>query len=201
MLLPKLMALNSVNFDLNECNFNDADNNKKDLKGDSREGSGRATVYKLSGSPLCYTLEGNYATGLRINTLQPRTNVADGQTILKEDFAINDTSSGFYKKRKIPLYDREVFEDVGRSFLISLLDLTGTNPVSRLPNVQPGLEAALSKVRSDLKRELERDSIKKMKAKAKAKKGKKKAANINFELVCKEDDENDVEPTADPNDE
>ena len=72
MLFPKLMSLNSVNFDLNECSFNDADNNKKDLKGDSREGSGRAAVYKLTQLPFCYTLEGNYATGHRINTLQPR---------------------------------------------------------------------------------------------------------------------------------
>ena len=36
MMLPKLMSLNSVNFDFSECSFNDADNNKKDLKGDSR---------------------------------------------------------------------------------------------------------------------------------------------------------------------
>ena len=36
MLMPKLMSLNCVNFDFNECNFNDADNNKKDLKGESR---------------------------------------------------------------------------------------------------------------------------------------------------------------------
>ena len=69
MLLPKLMSLNCVNFDFRECSFNDAENNKKDLKGDSREGSGRAAVFKISGVPYCYTLEGNYVTGHRINTL------------------------------------------------------------------------------------------------------------------------------------
>ena len=68
-MLPKLMSLNSVNFDFNECSFNDAENNIKDLKGDSREGSGRAAVFKLTSIPYCYTLEGNYATGVRINTL------------------------------------------------------------------------------------------------------------------------------------
>jgi cytosolic carboxypeptidase protein 5 len=83
-MLPKLMSLNSVNFDFTECSFNDADNNKKDLKGDSREGSGRAAVFKMTGLPYCYTMEGNYATGLRINTLQCR--VQDGKKILKEDF-------------------------------------------------------------------------------------------------------------------
>ena len=88
LLFAKLMSLNSVNFDYKECNFNDVDNNKKDLKGDSREGSGRASIYKLTGLPLCYTMEGNYAVGLRINTLQPRFNMTDGKRILKEDHPV-----------------------------------------------------------------------------------------------------------------
>jgi hypothetical protein len=77
------MSLNSVNFDFKECVFNDAENNKKDLKGDSREGSGRAAIFKSTGIPLCYTMEGNYAVGLRINTLQPR--FRDGKKLLKEE--------------------------------------------------------------------------------------------------------------------
>ena len=88
LLFAKLMSLNSVNFDYKECNFNDVDNNKKDLKGDSREGSGRASIYKLTGLPLCYTMEGNYAVGLRINTLQPRFSMTDGKRILKEDHPV-----------------------------------------------------------------------------------------------------------------
>ena len=72
ILLPKLMSLNCVNFDLRECNFNDSENNKKDKKGDSRASSGRATIFRETNCgdvPYCFTLEGNYATGLRINTL------------------------------------------------------------------------------------------------------------------------------------
>ena len=109
MLLPKIMSLNSVNFDFLECSFNDSENNVKDQKGDSREGSGRASVYKMTGIPYCYTLEGNYATGVRINTLQARFSKADQKKLIKEDHPINDTSSSFYKLRKIPLYEREVF--------------------------------------------------------------------------------------------
>lgn len=30
MLLPKIMSLNSVNFDFLECSFNDSENNVKD---------------------------------------------------------------------------------------------------------------------------------------------------------------------------
>lgn len=72
ILLPKLISLNCVNFDLRECNFNDDVNNKKDKKGDSRASSGRATIFRETGTgdvPYCFTLEGNYFTGLRINTL------------------------------------------------------------------------------------------------------------------------------------
>jgi len=126
------MSLNSVNFDYKECCFSDVDNNKKDLKGDSREGSGRASIFKSTSLPFCYTMEGNYAVGLRINTLQPRYHISEDKRLLKEDHPVQDTSSTFYKKRKLPLFDRLVFEDVGKSFLISLLDITCLNPEPRL---------------------------------------------------------------------
>lgn len=44
------MSLNSVNFDFRECNFNDAENNKIDKNGNSRSGSGRAVIFKETGS-------------------------------------------------------------------------------------------------------------------------------------------------------
>lgn len=129
------MSLNSVNFDLRECNFDDASNNKKDRKGDSRASSGRATIFRETGNGgvvYCFTLEGNYATGLRINTLQPRFDIEKEKRVLKEDNPVQDTSSAFYKIRKVPVYGSEVFRDVGQAFLISLLDLQGINPLTRL---------------------------------------------------------------------
>ena len=48
MLLPKLMSLNCVNFDFRECNFQDEKNNVKDKKGDSRDGSARACMFRVS---------------------------------------------------------------------------------------------------------------------------------------------------------
>mmetsp|Transcript_1257 Transcript_1257/g.2274 ORF Transcript_1257/g.2274 Transcript_1257/m.2274 type:complete len:155 (+) Transcript_1257:216-680(+) len=70
MLIPKLMSLNSVNFDFRQCNFQDEKNNVKDKNGDSRDGSGRAAMFReLGRHPLTYTFEANYATGHRINTL------------------------------------------------------------------------------------------------------------------------------------
>lgn len=94
MLIPKLMSLNCVNFDFRECNFQDEKLNVKDKKGDSRDGSGRAVIFRETGSsPLTYTFEANYATGLRINTLQPRFDVVNQKKIIKEDSLVQDTSS------------------------------------------------------------------------------------------------------------
>lgn len=71
------------------------------------------------------------------------------------------------------MYDREVFQDVGRAYLISLLDITCTNPLTRLGQDNP--QQAIEKIRSDVKRDSERDSIKKMKLKSKKLLTKKKA--------------------------
>lgn len=98
LLLPKLMSLNSVNFDFIESSFNDENNNLDDGKGNSRDGSGRAVIYKETQLPFCFTLECNYATGVRLNTLKPRYDVESKMKILKEESVISDSSSSFYKK-------------------------------------------------------------------------------------------------------
>ena len=124
-------------------------------------------------------------TGLRINTLQPRFNLIEGKRILKEDLPVQDTSSAFYKRRKLPVYGSEVYKDVGQAFLVSVLDLAGINPLTRL--VKSGNEdvkEALSKLRKDLKREYFKPTIKSLKKKgAKGKKGKSLLEGPSFELV------------------
>lgn len=86
MMIPKLMSLNSVNFDFRECNFADEKLNIKDKKGDSRDGSARAVIFRETGNnPLTYTFEANYCTGLRTNTLQPRYDTESQHKIIKED--------------------------------------------------------------------------------------------------------------------
>ena len=188
ILLPKLMSLNCVNFDLRECNFDDAVNNKKDKKGDSRASSGRATIFRETNQgdvPYCFTLEANYATGLRINTLQPRFSQEEGKKVLREDQPVQDTSSAFYKKRKIPIYGSEVFRDVGQAFLVSILDLHSINPLSRLLKTPADdYTETLKKLRKDMKREYQKPSIKSMKKKgAKTKRSKAAQEGPSFELV------------------
>ena len=186
------MSLNCVNFDVRESVFSDEANNKKDKKGDSRASSGRATIFRETGSGdvvYCYTMEGNYATGLRINTLQARFDSQTGKKVVKEDYQVQDTSSAFYRKRKIPIYTAEIYQDVGRAFCISVLDLIEANPMSRLLKTkQDTLAEALAKLRKDIDRDINKKSIKSLKGKGKkGKKGKK--GGPSFELVLGEDQE------------
>ena len=80
MLLPKLVSMNSLNFDFMECNFSDKMMQCKDKKdGLTREGCGRVSIMKATGElPNCYTLECNYASGRRINHIPHKLNVATG---------------------------------------------------------------------------------------------------------------------------
>ena len=47
-MIPKLMSMNSVNFDFKACNFQDEKLNIKDKCGTSREGSGRAAIFRAT---------------------------------------------------------------------------------------------------------------------------------------------------------
>jgi hypothetical protein len=47
---------------------------KKDKSGNSKEGSGRVALYRLSRMPHCYTLECNYYNGKVTNILYPVKN-------------------------------------------------------------------------------------------------------------------------------
>lgn len=88
----------------------------------SREGSGRVAVYKLTGLIRSYTLECNYNSGRLVNTIPAR--VRDG---------VNRTMTHIFVP---PKYTPTVFEAVGAALGPSILDLTNSNPNSRLPNSQ-----------------------------------------------------------------
>ncbi|KAL6442140.1 hypothetical protein ACFW04_002441 [Cataglyphis niger] len=123
MLLPKLMSINNPNFHFTSCSF--AERNmyiidKRD--GMSREGSGRVAVYKMTDLIRSYTLECNYNSGRLVNIIPAR--VRDG---------ISKTTNPMFVP---PKYTPAVFEAVGAALGPSILDLTGSNPNSRLPNSQ-----------------------------------------------------------------
>ena len=73
MLYPKLISMNSPNFDFGSCNFTEKMMTRKDKKGVSREGAGRVAMAKeCPGLIHSYTLECNYWCGQVVNRLQER---------------------------------------------------------------------------------------------------------------------------------
>jgi hypothetical protein len=100
MLLPKLISMNSLNFDFMECCFSDKLMKVKD-KGDglSREGSGRVSIMRATDElPNCYTLECNYASGKRLNHMFPKF-IRETEKIEPESY-ITDEKSQFYQDYK-----------------------------------------------------------------------------------------------------
>ncbi|XP_043465436.1 cytosolic carboxypeptidase-like protein 5 isoform X1 [Leptopilina heterotoma] len=123
LLLPKLMSLNNPNFHFTSCNFAERNMYLIDKRdGMSREGSGRVAVYKLTGLIRSYTLECNYNSGRLINALPPR--VRDNMSKIQTPIYVP------------PKYTPAVYEEVGAALGPSILDLTGSNPNSRLSNSQ-----------------------------------------------------------------
>ena len=77
-----------------------------------------------------------------------------------------------------------MYKDVGQSFLISVLDLAGINPLSRLvKSSSEDVKEALSKLRKDLKREYFKPTIKSLKKKGAKGKKSKNLEGPSFELV------------------
>ena len=87
--------MNCMNFDMNECNFSDKIMAVKDKNGQSREGSSRVALAKATGLVHCYTLEFNYPSGRRINTLAPKFVRATG-TVDSEETELTDPNSKIY---------------------------------------------------------------------------------------------------------
>ena len=131
MLFARLVSLNSLNFDFQECSFSEKLMAVKDAgSGLSREGSGRVGVFRATGLVNCYTLECHYQTGRRINVLTPKLNLDTGE-IDPED-AVTDRNSRIYKDMRTPNYTTEIFEDVGRAVSIALLEWAEVNHISRM---------------------------------------------------------------------
>lgn len=131
MLFARLISLNSLNFDFQECNFTEKLMTAKDAgSGLSREGSGRVGIYKATGLINCYTLECHYQTGKRINFITPKLNMKTG--LIEPEDEVTDRNSKIYKDNRFPNYTVDIFEDVGRSVCMALLDWSGGNPISRM---------------------------------------------------------------------
>jgi len=120
MLLPKLMSINCAHFDFPACVFTEKFMHMKDRHtGEGREGSGRVSAFKATGLLASYTLECNFNTGRLVNGI-PMASRDCGRATPPLQFD------------HPPKYDPEVYEDSGKALAISILDLTESNPWTRL---------------------------------------------------------------------
>lgn len=82
LLLPKLISLNSINFDYAMCDCSKGSMTAKDKRDKlSKEGAGRVNIFKECGIKHCYTIEANYHCGRRLNYLSEKINVDTGEVI------------------------------------------------------------------------------------------------------------------------
>ena len=131
MLFARLVSLNSLNFDFQECSFSEKLMAVKDAgSGLSREGSGRVGIFRATGLVNCYTLECHYQTWRRINVLTPKMNIDTGE--FEPEEPATDRNSKLYKDTRNPNYCVDIFEDVGKAVCIALLEWAGHNPVTRM---------------------------------------------------------------------
>ena len=122
MLLPKLMSINCANFDFPACNFTEKNMYMKDRHtGAGREGSGRVSVFKATGLVRSYTLECNFNSGRVVNAV-PAASRDGGRATPPPP-----TPADFP-----PKYDSLIYENSGKAMAISILDLTESNPWTRL---------------------------------------------------------------------
>jgi hypothetical protein len=85
----------------------------RDKNGDTRDGSARVAMAKEFGITRCYTLECTYNMGSVVNPV-PKSG-------LLEDSFTNPRSE-LYEDGP-PIFDLEIFHDIGRAICISVLDL------------------------------------------------------------------------------
>lgn len=132
MLYPKLISMNTRNFDYSQSNFTEKMMTRKDKKGVSREGAGRVAMAKdCPGLIHSYTLECNYCCGAVVNDLKERFDL-EKRRYLADSEPIIDTNSNFYKNSPssdfVVRYCIPVFKDIGRACLVAILDMTHSNP-------------------------------------------------------------------------
>lgn len=111
MLYPKLIAMNTMNFDFDECNFTEKLMLKKDKKGVSREGAGRVAIHReCPGLVYSYTLECNYCCGYKLNKVEERFDI-EKRKFITETEPVLDRNSMLYQN-----YPRNLQDSPAESF-------------------------------------------------------------------------------------
>ena len=170
MLLPKLMSLNCANFDFPACTFTEKNMYLKDRHtGAGKEGSGRVSVFKATGLIYSYTLECNFNTGRIVNPVPTPNPSASGCGRITPPI----TTEGLP-----PVYDPLIYEDVGKAMAVSILDLTESNPWSRISASScKNLKGVREEIRKFIRQNDERQRLKSTEKQSKGGDGTPKKKN------------------------
>ncbi|KAG2439346.1 hypothetical protein HXX76_004705 [Chlamydomonas incerta] len=122
LIYSRLVALNNPVFDFVGCNFTEKNMSRADKDGASKEGAGRVALYRETGLTHLYTIEANYNTSARVNTVAPASGDHAGR------------ASPPCNRRFPPKFTASVLQGVGRAIAVAALDMEGANPWTRLPH-------------------------------------------------------------------
>eukprot|EP00760_Papus_ankaliazontas_P000919 PhM_4_TR10312/c0_g1_i1/m.71333 len=131
LLFPKLMSINCPHFDFSGCNFTEYNMkvpSKRDGEGFTKEGTGRVAIASETGLLHSYTLEVSYNCGATImNPVIPiKYDAAD------DAVASCNGGGGSLSRTRVPRYTPPLFQSIGRSVGVTMVDMFNVNPCSRL---------------------------------------------------------------------
>lgn len=100
----------------------------------TKEGCGRVCFYKEFGLIHSYTLECGFHTSTFVNQIPPAafTHRKYNGAGFEED-EIDNPNSDLYKLGP-PLYTTQIYQNIGKNLLVSILDLFDKNPYPRIAN-------------------------------------------------------------------
>ena len=120
LLFAKLAAVNCAYFHFPSCNFSEQNMFVKGVNGDGKDGSSRVVLHLETGFVHSYTFECSFVSGHPSNAVAGLNHPSGISEI-----PVTDSTPS-------PKYSVSHFAEMGKSFLVALLDLRGMNPVSRL---------------------------------------------------------------------
>lgn len=112
ILFAKLLSINSLNFNFDDCNFSEGNMIIKDrISGLSREGCGRVAIYKETSLVNCYTIEASFHAAKKLNFIPPKYNKT--KKLIEPEGILTNPQSSLYEG-KPAIYNRIIYEDMGR---------------------------------------------------------------------------------------
>jgi hypothetical protein len=165
LLFPKVMAMNSAHFDFSGCDFTSRSMYAKNkIEGSAKNGTGRVALATYGGLAQCYTVEASYSMGSCFNNIvtveadAAHDDVGAASCHIGCSRPTGRVGSFGYSTRPAgscpqssDRYSLATYYDLGRALAVTLLDVHGRNPLSRLPLLPVGSVAG---VRQLLERQL-----------------------------------------------